>query len=208
MVKIGKTKRDTELRAKELSRPTGVPGNFIVAYEVETEHYSELEKLIHKKLKPLRHSTKKEFFEIPLKAAISELQTLHISLKTSDKSKIDIEKMEILSRLKVKYSKELRQEVVAVYLLQTMDRCYLEVTTEEILAGYLKNQKIHRMDLGFISYGQHRRMFDPNRATLEDNANIFIDEFDPYSIVNCTDLFHEEAAKEIFEKHNKSNEDF
>jgi len=75
LVKIGKTEREPEERAKELSSTTGVPTPFVVAYENYFESCSEAEIFVHKHLgeKGYRVSEKREFFEIPIKVAIDTL---------------------------------------------------------------------------------------------------------------------------------------
>jgi len=75
LVKIGKTNRDPELRAKELSSTTGVPTPFIVVYECYFEECSNAEKFVHTDLenKGYRVSLNREFFEIPVKDAIDSV---------------------------------------------------------------------------------------------------------------------------------------
>jgi hypothetical protein len=72
LVKIGKTQREPEERAKELSSTTGVPTPFTVVYDSYFENCSEAEKHIHTLLenKGYRVSQYREFFEIPIKDAI------------------------------------------------------------------------------------------------------------------------------------------
>jgi hypothetical protein len=40
------------------------------------------------------------------------------------------------------------------------------------------------------------------KDTIESNAQKFIEELTPYSIINTIDLFHEEACKKISAKYN------
>jgi hypothetical protein len=49
LIKIGKTTRDTESRAKELSSVTGVPTPFIVAFDAYFDDCCEAEAYVHKK---------------------------------------------------------------------------------------------------------------------------------------------------------------
>lgn len=73
LIKIGKTSREPEERAKELSSVTGVPTPFIVAYDAFFYDCSEAENYIHNKLEQLgyRLSSNREFFQAPLKKVIS-----------------------------------------------------------------------------------------------------------------------------------------
>lgn len=75
LVKIGKTKREPEERAKELSSTTGVPTPFVVVYNCYFESCSDAEIFIHKYLedKGFRVSSNREFFEIPIKDAIDSV---------------------------------------------------------------------------------------------------------------------------------------
>ena len=75
LVKIGKTKRTPEERAKELSSTTGVPVPFIVAYSDFFQNHSKAEEHIHTVLetKGYRVSKSREFFEIPIKDAIDAI---------------------------------------------------------------------------------------------------------------------------------------
>lgn len=68
MVKIGKTRKSPEDRAKELSSSTGVPTPFFVAYKIFVNDCDQAEKYIHNLLtsKGIRVSNDREFFHIPL----------------------------------------------------------------------------------------------------------------------------------------------
>ncbi len=72
MVKIGKTTRDPEERAKEISATTGVATPFVVAYECHFNDCSKAEKYIHNFLEEKNHRTSKqrEFFNISSSQAI------------------------------------------------------------------------------------------------------------------------------------------
>ena len=67
LVKIGKTVREPEERAKELSSTTGVPTPFVVVYNCYFKSCTEAESFVHSFLenKGFRVSTKREFFEYP-----------------------------------------------------------------------------------------------------------------------------------------------
>lgn len=75
MVKIGKTEREPNERAKELSSTTGVPTPFVVVYDCYFESCSEAETFVHTYLenKGFRVSSNREFFEIPIKDAIDSI---------------------------------------------------------------------------------------------------------------------------------------
>lgn len=75
LVKIGKTTRDPESRAKELSQATGVATPFYVAYSIEVEDCHSAEEYVHAVLehKGFKRSPNREFFEMPLRDAIEVL---------------------------------------------------------------------------------------------------------------------------------------
>lgn len=91
LVKIGKTRRDVEERAKELSAATGIPTPFIIVYDSYFENCSEAETFIHTYLgeKGYRFAPNREFFEIPIKDAIDAVMKAKehfsdISIEKSD----------------------------------------------------------------------------------------------------------------------------
>ncbi|AFZ13486.1 helicase A859L [Crinalium epipsammum PCC 9333] len=73
MLKIGRTERTPQQRAKELST-TGLPDSFYVVYEQDVANCVLAEKLIHQKLANYRYNQKREFFILPLYEAISTVQ--------------------------------------------------------------------------------------------------------------------------------------
>jgi hypothetical protein len=78
-LKIGRTKRHPRERAKELSAPTGVPSEFIVAYSKMVLDDKKAESLIHQKLKKfrstdIRKDRNREFFILPLEKAIEIIE--------------------------------------------------------------------------------------------------------------------------------------
>lgn len=87
LVKIGKTTKDPEERAKELSSATGVATPFIVAYKRMFNDCHVAEKTIHKILtnKGVRVSNSREFFRLPISDAIDTILNIaDISTPTND----------------------------------------------------------------------------------------------------------------------------
>jgi len=70
LLKIGRTKRYSEERAKEISTATGVPTEFVVAYEQRFADCDIAEARVHQRLHAYRVSGNREFFRLPLKDAI------------------------------------------------------------------------------------------------------------------------------------------
>jgi hypothetical protein len=70
-VKIGKTTKGSETRARELSSGTGVPAPFSVAWDAYVINCDHVEKLIHQRLAVVRSRQDREFFAISLKEAVA-----------------------------------------------------------------------------------------------------------------------------------------
>ena len=78
LVKIGKTTKDPEERAKELSSATGVATPFIVAYKRMFNDCHVAEKTIHKILtnRGVRINNSREFFRLPISDAINTILSI------------------------------------------------------------------------------------------------------------------------------------
>jgi hypothetical protein len=76
IVKIGRTGRSPYQRVRELSSVTGVPVPFVLAYASAVPDMQVAEKLIHAYFQKLgyRLSTNREFFAIPVQAAITAIE--------------------------------------------------------------------------------------------------------------------------------------
>ena len=83
LVKIGKTSKTSEERAKELSSATGVPTQFIVAYDKFFEDIDLAENHVNEVIKNMGHHVfpNKEFFDIPLKEAINIVKNTKVNFK-------------------------------------------------------------------------------------------------------------------------------
>jgi len=75
LIKVGKTERDPEDRAQELSAATGVPTPFVVAFKIYVNDCSKAEGMLHVMLekKGYRVSENKEFFNAPLDEVIESM---------------------------------------------------------------------------------------------------------------------------------------
>lgn len=85
MVKIGKTLRPPDERAKELSSSTGVPTPFYVAYKIYVSDCDQAEKYMHTLLssKGFRVSSNREFFQIPLDEVVKMMIKVESNFQTS-----------------------------------------------------------------------------------------------------------------------------
>jgi|GEM_PF-6736640 len=83
--KLGKTADTVEKRAKDLSRPTGVPNEFVIVYQHQVVDCDAAENLAKKKLNDYRDRNNKEFFVLPQNEAIKILmEVVSIINATSD----------------------------------------------------------------------------------------------------------------------------
>lgn len=107
--------------------------------------------------------------------------------------------------LKSKYKEYLKPGIISIVIIQSGDGVWLESTETEMVQGDLEKQTTRRINLDFITDGEpgepDELFFDP-KDSIENNARKFINEFSPYSIINTTDLFHEEACEKISKKYN------
>lgn len=75
-LKIGKTMKEPEIRARELSSGSGVPAPYAVAWDAFVNDCGHVERLIHRELAHARSRNDREFFAVPLKNAISVVSTI------------------------------------------------------------------------------------------------------------------------------------
>lgn len=193
LIKIGRTFRDSRARAREL-QSTGVPTAFEVAYEVFSEDHEALEQKLHEHLSEFRVSGNREFFRYPIRMAIQCLQ----DLSSPPRELASVFSAEsIFHTLSSKYGAWLEPHIVDVRIVQTQERVWLEITKEEEKAGYLVDQEIKRSDLAFCSGRVDGMLYFDPVDSVSANASKFIEEWDPYSIIMTTDLFHQDACLEI-----------
>lgn len=73
LVKIGRTARSIETRARELSTATGVPTPFEVILDIFVRDCARAERLVHEHLASQRVATNREFFQVPTSTAIQAI---------------------------------------------------------------------------------------------------------------------------------------
>ncbi|HEY4437309.1 MAG TPA: GIY-YIG nuclease family protein [Lelliottia sp.] len=193
LIKIGRTLRDSSMRARELSS-TGVPTPFQVAFELFADHHEALETEMHLELTDFRINPAREFFRYPLDKAIALLINLAKPVQNSVEQYVA---EDLTQRLRKKYSTYIPPNITAVKIVQTSGRVWLEITTENESAGYLVDQIIRRTDLAFIVNDDEDEAFFRPEDDVRVNANKFVNDYDEYSIMMTTDLFHDEACQKI-----------
>ena len=83
LLKIGKTRRTSDVRAEELSGETGVPSDFIVAYEVLVSDCAAAESEVHRELADFRFKENKEFFKTSLREAVRVVNEIAARFETA-----------------------------------------------------------------------------------------------------------------------------
>lgn len=197
-VKIGQTKRNPEIRAKEL-KTTGVPHDFIVVYEEFVTNRILVEKKVHDRFKGYRDDPSREFFQVPIKDAIRGL------MEESEGYIVPrvgaLKGVEILPDLKRKYPHYLKAELSSVKIVHRDEIVYLESVRSPM--KHLRDEIVERSDLSFIT-DDDDDMF-PSTRSEEENARVFVHQLCEYSLIMCTDLFTEEACAEINNRYKNTN---
>lgn len=85
IVKVGATRQHPLRRLKELSAPTGVPGDFKLAYYHSFSDCFAAEALAHEHFVTCRINESREFFELHVDEAIAFIETLGMSTAYRDR---------------------------------------------------------------------------------------------------------------------------
>lgn len=133
------------------------------------------------------------------------------ALRAVQTGKNGITSIELLPQLMKKYKNFMRKDLTSVAFVQSLERCYIEITTTKNICHGLDDEISMRTDLGFIIKGgpEDQKLFNPDKQAT-DNARYFLDQFDVVSIINCTDIFTPEASMRIdahWRKHGALLED-
>lgn len=155
-LKIGKTTRTSEIRAKEIFRQarTGLPAEFVVAYEKKVDDIDLVERLIHKKLDRKRFNKKREFFIMPLKKAIKAIEEVMTELG----------KQSVIGF----YGEE--KTLVASDWWSELSFAWQQIFRSHIKLKYNPNEiDIHRAIHGVINYCQDNRLRTNVLNLIEDS---------------------------------------
>lgn len=186
-IKIGKTNRSSESRAKELSRATGVPSDFIVLFDVLVSDNTEVERLLHAKFSDYRVQSRKEFFSIPPKLAIETLRETanHFPVLISPSNFVS----DIYPHLQKNFGQYLDPHIVGIHLITMPNICYLKIdrllpNSTEILS---RDEELPMA------------LSTPNVATQADHEQNEreIYSLDEYSWIMVADIFKKESALAI-----------
>lgn len=99
------------------------------------------------------------------------------------------ESRNILEELTKKYPGALRPDLVHIGFVHYDEGVYIKLVRTD--------GKMDLTDTEFVA-GRARdgQFFSPSHSP-EENANLMVNEFDPYSIINCFEIFTEDAAREV-----------
>lgn len=185
LIKIGSTAFSAAVRAKQLSSTTAIPTPFVVAYEVYVNHYQEFEKELHRKLSEYRVNPRREFFEISVESAAKMIRDMvHMPLYRPEEQ---YEAVEILPELFKRYQNSMDPDIVSARIYQESEKIYFETTKYRYIGDDLRDQDIHREDLGFIVEYGGKYQDDPYFVaadSIEINVKKFL-ELDDLSMANC-----------------------
>lgn len=111
-------------------------------------------------------------------------------------------RIDITNDLKIKYQNYIRPEISTISISQSNEDVWLQTLSITFIKdkGWIK-ETINRINLDFFIGEDDVAMFDPDDS-IELNASKFINELSPYSIINTTDLFTDEASEAINKKYN------
>ena len=102
------------------------------------------------------------------------------------------ESRNVLDELAAQHPSCLKPSIREVKFLHYENVAYLKTLDD--------NGIVELEDTSYISDGANGLFFPPSNSA-ETNAELLVQKFDPYSIVNCFDLFTDEAATRAFEAH-------
>lgn len=186
MVKIGLTKDISETRARKISAASGVPTAFIVLFDALVSDIKEVEKTLHKQFATYRVNSKREFFSIPPKFAISALIDIAKKYPVTSVPSTAID--DFLPFFKSRFPHYTDPNILSIRLVTVPGSCYLRIERD------LNNTEV---------FSEEELPLDglqkPDRITpkvIEHNAKLLatLDEYDWIMIAN---IFPEGVAVEI-----------
>jgi len=128
------------------------------------------------------YSTSEVLFATDPKAYLAELSSLENSRN-------------FLEELKKKYPYYVRDDISSVQFVHYNETAYLKTSN---LKGVIELE-----DMGFISDGSYESEMFPITNSADQNATLFLERLDPYSIINCTELFTELACQQIAKRYGE-----
>lgn len=103
------------------------------------------------------------------------------------------ESRNVLNELRSKYKDCVRETIHHIGFVHYEQSVYMKTIDAD---GH-----IDLTDTDFIAGNDNGNLFFPNTHSPDQNADLLVQQFDPFSMINCFDLFTDEAAERISEAH-------
>ncbi|MEU8092147.1 GIY-YIG nuclease family protein [Micromonospora chalcea] len=194
LVKIGFTRDKTELRAKNLSRHTGIPTEFEIAWDELVSDCVAVEKRVHERFAAFRVHERREFFRVPLRVAIAALREESESFRIDS---LEISRTDVLPALEARFRRWLRGDLVGAYLGQTGEMVYFEgIFQPRVDSADLEVKRVELDDI-YDDPDSDDPALSPKRPVAA-NARAFL-VWDTYTICYFLPIFNDEA-EEYFQR--------
>lgn len=194
-VKIGRTIGKPEARAKKLYT-TGVAERFHVVYDELVSDCELVESKMHGRFAKFRYNKNREFFEIPIKAAVKELTEVAKPYLLPDSALTT--RCEILPKLKKKFPKCLNVDLTSVSVVQLPDLYLLELRRKPSKDKH--EELIERADLEFIA-GIEKSF--PAGTDVRSNAPAFVETLNLATLLVISEsLFSELGLEQAIADYN------
>ena len=193
-LKLGRTTRTADGRARELSRHTAVPDSFVLIYDELVADCEKAEHELHERFADKRVRKSKEFFRVSAKEAVLAIQ--EIARRHPVPNDVDCIRVPILPDVQQRFGLAVRPDLVEVNLVQMPEVSALEVITQRKLT-HSPQRRLEEIMLGGMFAAKY-----PNETIARRNAAQLV-ALDEYSFINVTDLLTPEAVREILARESR-----
>jgi hypothetical protein len=192
-LKIGRTAINSEKRAMQLSRQTGVPDDFIVIYDELVGDSERVEKIAARQVQCVSDQTQQGILWPPGQGGYQGPTRTGPPISRS-RGHWDIAKLSVnlLTHFQRYFGKYLDPHVIDIELVQIPGICYLDVIRETAEGGRPISTK-EELPLSGVSFST-----TPSLTDLKSNEALIrsLDEYD-WIMITGSGLFTSEAANEI-----------
>lgn len=193
LVKIGRTKRSAEERARRL-RTTGVPSEFMVIYDVFVDDAAAVEQAIHQRLRQARVEGR-EFFRVSPKEAVRTL--IEVAQPFARAAPTNGREVEVLDYLRSSFGDIFHGDLEAVALAFSGNTVMLRGTRRTSPL----DRTMLETDLGIIVGGADEEPVFSVARSIEENVDALV-TLDELTLVMCTPIVREEEAYRIDREQN------